>query len=114
MADNKLMAISVSLYMTNKYLDSIIQGNKTELDVHLVLAMCASYRQNFEDILGKSENEHQNLSNQVFKFILNQVEKDKKLPMMGGLENQLVVMMAKAFKVELAKVNAKGEYNLNF
>lgn len=113
MTDNK-MAISVCLYTTNKYLDSIIAGNRSDLDVHLVLAMCASYRQNFDLIIGKSENEHQTLSHQVFKYILDQVEKTKKIPIMGGLEDKLIVMMAKAFKTELSKVNANGEYNLSF
>lgn len=113
MTDNKL-ALSVSLYITNKYLDSVIGGSRTDLDLHLVLAMCASYKQNFDNILGKSENEHQKLSNNLFKYILNQVEKSKKIPNMDGLENELIVMMAKAFKAELTKANLNGEYNLNF
>lgn len=112
---NEQLPMSVMLYITNKYLDGIIGGSRNgELDIHLILAMCCAYRQNFDVIIGKSENEHQALSNQVFKFILDQVETTKKLPAMGGIENQLVVLMAKAFRRELEKINVNNKYSLKF
>lgn len=113
MADDKL-PISVSLYITGKYLDSVIQGSSSDLDLHLVLAMACSYNNNFDKIFKNTGDEHQSLSNQMLKWILEQTLTNKKLPAMGGLENKLIVLMAKAFKTELSKVNNSGEYNLKF
>ncbi len=113
MSDSKL-TLSVCHYICGKYIDSVIEGHRSDLDLHLILAMCASYRQNFDLILGNAQNEHQDLSNQVFKYILEQVEKDKKIPILGGLEDKLIQLMAKAFKRELEKLNVNNDYSLHF
>lgn len=111
MTDDNLV-IAISLKLSNDILDSILKGNRSDLDVQFLITMAKSYKIYLNEILGKPKNDHERMTNSIFSIILENIEKERKLPVQFGerIVNELIDLLAKHFKVKVVETMNKPEY----